>query len=174
MVWHEMNQPLPHPDALHLQAAQGWLELGNGTEAHEELKKISSSLHRHPDVLELQWEICALAGAWNGCVEIADASIKIDPDRVEAWIHRSFALHELKCTREALENLLPAAEKFPEAWTIPYNLACYCTQLGRLDEASEWFRKAMVIDADAVKRAGIDDPDLKPLWDSWGGFAVNR
>jgi tetratricopeptide (TPR) repeat protein len=124
--------------------------------------------------LDLQWEICALAGAWNGCVEIAEASIKIDPDRVEAWIHRSFALHELKCTREALENLLPAAEKFPGVWMIPYNLACYCTQLGRLDEASEWIPKAMAIDADAVKRAGIDDPDLKPLWDSWGGFAMNR
>ena len=53
---------------------------------------------------------------------------------------------------------------------IPYNLACYCAQLNRLDEAQIWFKKAMAIDEQIVKREAIDDPDLKPLWDSMSGM----
>ena len=45
---------LGHPDNLHLQAAQGWLELGNHVEANEELEKIVSTLRSHPDVLEIR------------------------------------------------------------------------------------------------------------------------
>jgi hypothetical protein len=102
-------------------------------------------------------------------VDIAGAIIKLVPDRAEAWIHRSFALHELKRTQEAFDRLLCVADRFPTVWTIPYNLACYCAQLGHLEECQAWFKKAMAIDEQAVKRAGIDDPDLKPLWDSLSG-----
>jgi tetratricopeptide (TPR) repeat protein len=79
------------------------------------------------------------------------------------WIGRSFALHELKRVQEAFDFLLPAEDKFRKNWTISYNLACYCAQLDRLDEAQIWFKKAMAIDEHLVKRAAIDDPDLKPL-----------
>jgi hypothetical protein len=58
---------------------------------------------------------------------------------------------------------------FAKVWLIPYNLACYCAQLGHLDECQVWFKKAMAIDEHTVKRAAIDDPDLKPLWDSMSG-----
>ena len=47
------------------------------------------------------------------------------PDEPVGWIHRSYVLHEQKRTREAWDLLLPAAKKFPEDFTIPYNLACY-------------------------------------------------
>jgi hypothetical protein len=40
-------------------------------------------------------------------------------------------------------------------WLIPDNLACYCAQLGKLDECKEWFKKAMAIDEHIVKRAGM-------------------
>ena len=65
-------------------------------------------------------------------------------------------------------------DRFPKVWTIPYNLACYCAQLGRLDECRDWVKRAMAIDAGTVRRAAIDDPDLKPLWDSMGGTVWKR
>ncbi len=89
-----------------------------------------------------------------------------DPD---GRIHRSFALHELKRTKEAQALLLPAFKKFPGHWTIPYNLACYCAQLGELDESQQWLKAAMSSDESRTKRMAIDDPDLKPLWDSMSG-----
>ncbi len=66
----------------------------------------------------------------------------------------------------AFDNLLPVAEKLPEVWTIPYNLACYCPQLGRFDGARHWFKKEILIEEKTFQRVGIDDPDLKPLWHS--------
>ena len=65
--------------------------------------------------------------------------------------------------------LLPAAKRFSKVWTVPYDLACYCAQLLRVDEAREWFKKAMAINEKAAKAEALDDPDLKPLWDSMGG-----
>lgn len=167
-------KPLVPPDSLHLEAAKGWLGLGNHLEADKELDEIAPELRTHPDVLEVRWHIYAEAKAWDACADIANAIIKLSPDRAEAWIHRSFALHELKRTQEAFDQLLPVAGRFPEVWTIPYNLACYCTQLGRLEDCRSWFQKAMAIDEDAVKRAAVDDPDLKPLWDSMSGTLWKR
>ena len=107
-------------------------------------------------------------------MEIAQAIIKIDPDLPQAWIHRSFALHELGRPGAAFDQLLPVANKFPKEWLIPYNLACYCAQTGRLEECEEGFKRAMAIDEQGVKRAGIDDPDLKPFWESLGGTRWKR
>jgi hypothetical protein len=37
------------------------------------------------------------------------------------------------------------------------------------EEAEKWFKQAMAIDEETVKREAIDDPDLKPFWDSMSG-----
>ena len=167
-------KPLSTPDSHHLRAAQGWLELGNPVEAHAELERIAPGLRRHPDILDIRWHIDAQANKWAACVDIADALIKLDPNRPEAWIHRSYALHHMKRTQEAFDQLLPVAGRFPKVWTIPYNLACYSAQLGRLNESQEWLKKAMAVDELTVKRVAIDDPDLKPLRDSMGGTRWKR
>ena len=167
-------KPLPLPDLHHLRAASGWLELGDHLEANEELEWIRPQLRVHPDVLEIRWQIYDKEKKWEACVDIAAAIIKLAPERPFGWIHRSFALHELKRTEEAFDNLLPVAKQFPDAFIIPYNLACYCSQLQRLDEAQAWFNKAMAIDEQTVKRMGIDDPDLLPLWDSMSGTLWKR
>jgi tetratricopeptide (TPR) repeat protein len=165
---------LKHPDDLHLEAAQGWLELGNHIEANEELEKISPEMRVHPDVLNLRWHVYSKAQKWEACVDIASALIELAPECSLGWIHRSFSLHNLKRTQEAFDNLLPVANEFPRVWTIPYNLACYCTQLGRLDETENWLKKAMAIDEHTVKREALDDPDLKPFWDSMSGTIWKR
>jgi tetratricopeptide (TPR) repeat protein len=168
------TKPLRPPDSFHLQAAIGWLELGNPLEANDELEKITPELRAHPDVLEVRLEIYARTKKWDMCLDIAGAIIKLAPDRPEGWIQRSFALHELHRSQEAFDELMPAADKFPKVWTVPYNLACYCAQTGRLEECKLWFEKAMRIDEKTVKQAAVDDPDLKPLWESMGGTVWKR
>ena len=156
-------------DKRHLEAAEGWLELGLHLEANEELERITPQLRAHPDVLELRWHIYAKEKKWEACLDIAATIIQRAPKSVDGWIHRSFALHELKRTQEAFNQLLPAADKFPKVWTIPYNLACYASRLHQFDEAGKWLKQAIALDQKTVQAAAIDDDDLKPLWASLGG-----
>lgn len=157
------------PDSHHLSGAQGWLGLGNYLEANAGLEQISPKMRAHPDVLEIRWEIYAKKKRWQACVDIGNTIMTVDPYRSSGWIRHSFALHELKRTDEAYTHLASVVDDFPDDWHIPYNLACYCPQLGRIDEAKEWFKKAVAIDDKTVPRDGIDDPDLKPMWDSMSG-----
>jgi len=60
-----------------------------------------------PDVLDVRWQIYARAEKWEACADIAQAIIKLDPNRPDAWIHRSYALHELGRTQAAFDQLLP-------------------------------------------------------------------
>jgi tetratricopeptide (TPR) repeat protein len=165
---------LTHKDQHYLDAAEGWLGLGDHLSAKEELERISPELLAHPKVLAVRLEACWKAKDWEVCVELGEAVVKSSPKNSSGWIGRSFALHELKRTREAYDRLLPAKGKFPKNATIPYNLACYCAQLNRLEEAQVWLRKAMAIDEQTVRSEAIEDPDLKPLWDSMSGTMWKR
>lgn len=161
---------LEPPDSFHLEAAEGWLELGNHLEASEELEKITPQLRAHPDVLELRWQIYAKEREWEPCVDIATAITQLAPERPLGWIHRSYALHELKRTQEAWDNLLQVADRFPDELLVRYNLACYASRLGRLQEAKSWLHKAFEVGGDParVKLMALDDPDLQPLWKQIG------
>jgi hypothetical protein len=73
-------KPLEQPDSLHLQAAQGWLELGNHIEANEELENIRAELRGHPDVLKVRWEVYAAARKWEAALDIPAALARLAPD----------------------------------------------------------------------------------------------
>lgn len=155
---------LEHPNNHFLSAAQGWLELGNETEALEELKKIPEGLQEHPAVLEVRWNLECHAKRWAEALAIAEALHRIVPANPAPWIHRSFCLHELRRTQEAWDGLLPAVHLFPKEWLICYNLACYACQLGRLDEGKNWLMRAIELgDPIEINRIASNDPDLKPL-----------
>jgi predicted Zn-dependent protease len=162
-------KPLEPPDSFHLQAAQGWLELGSHTEANEELEKIAPELRAHPAVLEVRWEICAKAKEWDAALEIASALVQVVPAHPLGWLHRSSALHELKRTQEAVYNLQRVVDRFTGDAIIRYNLACYECQLGNLHEAMFWFQAACEIgDGNELKLMALEDPDLEPLWKDIG------
>jgi tetratricopeptide (TPR) repeat protein len=159
--------PLDYPDDLRLRAAQGWLELGNCSEARAELQSVSAAARQHQDVLELRWQIAVKEQHWEEGVLIAGTLCQLAPDKPFGWIHRSYCLHELKRTREAWEMLLPVATRFPREWLICYNLACYACQLQQLDEAQHWLNRALEIgNPNEIKKLAAKDPDLKPLFGS--------
>jgi tetratricopeptide (TPR) repeat protein len=163
-------KPLEHPDVLHLQAARGWLELGNHLEADRELDEITASSRAHPDVLEVRWQVYAQAKRWDACIDIATAITTLAPDRAFGWVHRAFALHELKRTQEAWDNLIAVVDRFPDEYMMRYNLARYAAQLGRLEDAKLWLERAFeVADYPAlVKLMALDDPNLERLWKNIG------
>jgi tetratricopeptide (TPR) repeat protein len=161
--------PLESPDIHHLTAAVGWLELGNPTEAGEEITKISPANLEHPDVLEVRWQICAALKSWEAALEVADLLMGKMPEQDSAWLHRAYALRRVTNggLQKAWDALRPANEKFPHSPLIPFNLACYAAQLGRLEEAWEWLHKAMEAAKDVamIKQMALADEDLKNLWE---------
>ena len=159
---------LQHPDTVHLEAAAGWIQLGDYDSANDELEKIRAEWRAHPDVLDLRWLIYSHHKQWDACLDIASAIVKIASGRVWGWVHKAYALR--RATGGGIEKakpvLLEAAKLFPDDDIIQYNLACYCAQLGQLNAAQEHLDKSYELgDAKQIKLMALDDDDLKPLWD---------
>jgi Flp pilus assembly protein TadD len=147
-----------------LNAATGWLELGNLREARAELLRIPPAAQEHPEVLELHWRICAEEKDWSTALAVARQLVHAAPGEATGWIHQSYCLHELKRTEEARTQLLGVATQFSRISTVAYNLACYACQLGQLDEARRWLDRAItLIGKQRVKAMALADPDLVPM-----------
>ena len=161
--------PLEPPGGHFLNAATGWLMLGNAVESRAEFDQIGVELRAHPLVLEFEWRLLAAEKRWLDAVEASERLLRVCPDDANAWVHRSFALHELQRTREAFDLLLSAVKRFPEETIIPYNLACYTCRLDDLPAARKWLEQALALDHSAEEklqrlRAALEDPDLRALW----------
>jgi predicted Zn-dependent protease len=156
---------LPHPDHQHLEAAEGWLGLGNWREASVELEQIQPQFRTHPSVLEIRYKVHAEAKQWDQAVAVAKEVRDALPDELWGHFYTAYALHELKHTQAAYDTLKAVVPKYPADYMIRYNLACYSCQLGRLEEAMRWLTLAMDL---ASKRdmteLALEDEDLKPLW----------
>ena len=71
---------------------------------------------------------------------------------------------------KAWNALLPAFDLFPKQPTIPYNLSCYACQMGQLDAARLWLKRAADIGGkDKIKTMALEDADLEPLWNEIKG-----
>lgn len=160
-------QPIEPPDTHHLSAAMGWLELGVPAEAESELGKISAGRQSHPDVLEVRWLMLAQMKRWKEAVAVARVLITGAPNRCSGWLHQAYSLRRVSPDglQQAWDALLPAHDKFPREPTIAYNLSCYACQMGQLEQARAWFRRALKIgDQEKIKQMALDDSDLEPLW----------
>ena len=164
-------KPLSLEDARHLLAAQGWLELGDAASAGDELEGITSGESTHPAVLQIRYAIYAKRGEWDTAAKVAEELKSLLPDIPGTWINLAYAARRKTGggIPEAKQILLTAEAKFPDDFVIPFNLACYCSQLHEFDQAEKWFKKAAAIDEKTVQEMAADDLDLEPLWKSRGG-----
>ena len=81
---------LPLPDQRCLDAAEGWLGLGDHMAANEELEQIAPELRVHPCVLKVQYVIFETAKKWEEAAEIAQTMAKLLPEN--PWGAFSFSL----------------------------------------------------------------------------------
>src|SRR5436190_13325771 len=162
------NKPLEPPDSHVLSAATGWLGLGNVTEAKSELAQITAPHQLHPDVLELRWDIAAIEKNWPQALEFARKLLEAAPERSSGWWRQAYALRRIPhgTIKRAWDALLPAFDKFPQESIISYNLSCYACQLGQLDAARVWLKRALVIGGkERIKAQALADSDLEVLWE---------
>ncbi len=153
---------LTSSELWHLKAAQGWAELGALSDAFAELDQIGPRNQIHPNVLEVRWHAYHIAKKWSEASDVARIITRIAPARFNGYLMLSFALHAMKQTQQAYENLASVRDKFEAEWMAHYHLACYLAQLGRLDEARASLRRALHINPDQ-RTTAWHDPDLEPL-----------
>ena len=158
-------ESIPWPSRFHVQAAEGWLSLGNVEEARKELSHLPEKWQPHPYARHVYWELLAFEKQWREALTTADNLVNEAPGYVSGWIDKAYALHELDRTQEAQACLLSIVDRFPKTPIIPYNLACYACRLGHPDEARQWLDQACKIgDAKQIKAMALQDKDLEPLW----------
>jgi predicted Zn-dependent protease len=158
---------LSHIARWHLNAAEGWLGLGNFNEARAELKRISAAFRDHPDVLEVRFLMNAVLRRWDPALNIARTLTRVAPERLTGWVATANALHGLNQTHRALKTLVSVSDRFPDNSTVPYNLACYSARLGKVGEACDWLKRALRIDGSReLKLMALRDPDLSPIWEN--------
>jgi tetratricopeptide (TPR) repeat protein len=159
------NTLLGTPDTHHLNAAMGWLGLGNAIEAEEELKKIAPKLRKHPDVLSVRWQIHAKAERWPDALKVGEMIADLVPENCLGWNYISISLYRLGELQKAHALLSDKLKYFAGDWITHYNLACYCCQLGELDKSKELLDHAVSLgDPKEVKAQAFSDPDFEPLW----------
>src|SRR5580698_8496927 len=73
-------KPLDVQDHFHLQAAEGWLGLGDVESASNELREVSPAEHKHPAVLSVRYQIYAQAKQWDEAVAVANDLMKLLPE----------------------------------------------------------------------------------------------
>lgn len=155
-------------DQRRVAAVLGWLELGNPAEAEAEWLTIAPAQREHPDVLEAEFALRAHRADWPRALVAARRLVATAPERASGWLHRAYAVRRVAegGLPAAWDALLPAAEQFPEEPVIPYNLSCYAAQLGQLDDAWTWLRRAAKLaDKGCIARMALADDDLLPLRD---------
>jgi hypothetical protein len=165
------KKPLTPPDSMFLRAAEGWLGLGDWKSAEDEIQRIAPQFQADPAVLKVRWEVCALGKKWDAGVEIGRMLLEAEPDESFGWVNRSYALRRATGggLQAAYDALRPAADHLQDAEQVTFNLACYSCQLGRLDEAREWWSKCLagavaVGRGTSLKQAALAESDLEPLW----------
>ena len=104
------------------------------------------------------------AKKWNMAAAVASHLVKVDPGTAGWWISLAYAVRRTESVEKAEAILLRAQAIHPKVAMIAFNLACYASVIGRMEEAKKRLRDAIALDKD-IRRLAIDDEDLKPLWD---------
>jgi len=171
--WLLMTEPIPaleHPDGIYLNAAVGWIELGNHREAREELSRLRPEVNQHPMVLDVGWQVHAHFEEWQQALECAKALCTRLPRDANSWTKQAVSLYRLGCPEASFELLRPRVARFPKSFVLHYDLACYACQLGKLEEARQWLRTAFKLGGESnpprdVLSLALSDPDLTLLWE---------
>jgi hypothetical protein len=160
-------EPIPLPSRHQVDAALGWLMLGDPAEAVSELSRVPVEIRNRLDVLELHWEALAAQKDWDSAFRVASDQVVRFPNQVSGWIHRAYAARRRTGggIPQAADFLLPAVTRFDSEPMIRYNLACYSAQLGQQEEAWNWFCKALAVgNGIRLREMALADEDLKPIW----------
>jgi len=167
-----MIAELDFEEKRQLQFARGYIGLKLYDEAVDELIRLPQHLDNHPDVSSVWWEVHAERQDWEACVRTATALAVEYPDDVMGYILLASSIRNVKgyTPEDSYTILRSAAERFKNCGclTLYYDLACFSSVLGNLDEARDWLNKTFTQAKGSewegfYERLARRDPDLQRL-----------
>ena len=148
----------------HLQAAEGYIELGMCEAAADELEGIAPEFREIPFVFSLRFAIYSALEKWSMAEAVARHMVVGSPTEPELWSNWAYATRRATSVEAAQAILLDAEKQHPQDATIQFNLGCYASVMGEHVEAKRRVSAAIVLDG-RFRAQALDDPDLQPLWD---------
>ena len=133
-------------------------------EAAQVLEEIEPEEKTRNEVLGARVNIYMAAKKWEMAAAVASHLVKVDPQTAGWWISLAYALRRTESVEKAETILLRAQAIHPKLAMFAFNLACYASVTGRMEEAKERLHHAIDLDKD-IRGLALDDEDLKPLWD---------
>jgi Flp pilus assembly protein TadD len=150
-------------------ASSGYLELGMFDATALVLEEIAPKDKTRTEVLGARVLIYIAAKKWDMAAAVASHLVKVDPETAGWWISLAYAVRRTESVEKAEAILLRAQAIHSKVAMIAFNLACYASVAGRMEEAKEHLRRAIDLD-NGIRKLAIDDEDLKPLWDWIAGL----
>ena len=133
-------------------------------DAARALEEIESEDKTRKEVLYAQVNLCVALKKWYLAAAVAGHLVKADPENPGTWINLAHLVRRAENVQQAETVLFKARDWHPKNALIAFNLACYASAMGRIEEAKERLRHAIDLDKE-ILRLALDDKDLRPLWD---------
>lgn len=147
-----------------VRIAEGYSELGMLEDALGELGQLDAEQQERLEVLRMRVDILLRKQDWEDALRLSLRFCAVNPNQPYGYVHAAFCLHELGRTSEAKQTLLDGPSSLLDEPVYYYNLACYDTVLGNIEQAKVYLRASFRLDK-SFKAMAKNDPDLKQIRD---------
>jgi predicted Zn-dependent protease len=147
-----------------VRIAEGYSELGMLDDALIQLDQIDTEHQGRLEILRLRVDILLRKQDWEDAHCLSLRLCDMNPNQPFGFVHAAFCLHELGRTSEAKQTLLDGPASLLDEPVYYYNLACYDTVLGNLEQAKVYLRASFRLDK-SFQQLAKKDPDLQRIRD---------
>lgn len=153
----------PEDILRHLRAAEGFCQLGMWQDAWDELEEIAPEHRAMLPVVLMRLEILIALRHFESAAVLAESLIAKGVREKQAYLLGAYAVRRCRSLEEAEQLLLGGEEVLKDDALWHYNLTCYASVAGRIDEAKERLRRCFVLDP-SCRSTALTDADLEPVW----------
>jgi predicted Zn-dependent protease len=147
-----------------VRMAEGYSELGMLDDALAQLDQLDTEHEDRLEILRMRVDILLRKQNWKDALRLSLRFCDANPNQPFGYVHAAFCLHELGRTLEAKQTLLDGPAALLDEPVYYYNLACYDTVLGNLEQAKAYLRASFRLDK-SFRELAKSDPDLKQIRD---------
>jgi predicted Zn-dependent protease len=149
-----------------VRIAEGYFELGMLDDALAQLNQLDTENRDRLEILRMRVDILLRKQDWKDALRLSLQYCATNPNQPYGYVHAAFCLHELGRTSEAKQTLLDGPAALLDEPVYYYNLACYDTVLGNLEQAKAYLRASFRLDK-SFQELARNDPDLKQIRDEF-------